>query len=84
MSETPFESARQAFIQGQEHGRHHATRICQLLVASIVQKAERDGNQAKLEAATEIAAVLFNYNWGLNGEKPPMPERPSISHERVS
>jgi hypothetical protein len=66
---------RQAFIQGQELGRDNAARLVQTLVASIVQKAEKDGDVSKFKAASEIADVLFNYNWGLNGEKPPMPAR---------
>jgi len=71
-----FEGERQAFIMGQEHGRDNAVRLVQLLVAGIVQKYEKAGDLAEFKAASAIAEILFNYNWGLNGEKPPMPERP--------
>jgi len=66
---------RQAFINGSEYGRNQATRLCQLLVASIVQKYERGNDPEAAAIACEIRDVLFNYNWGLNGEKPAMPDR---------
>lgn len=66
---------RQAFIQGQEVGRENATRLIQTLVASVVQKAEKDGDLPRFKAASEIVDILFNYNWGLDGGKPPMPPR---------
>lgn len=64
---------RQAFISGQEHGRDMATKLIQLLVASVQQKYDKAGDEAHARAAQDIADILFNYNWGLKGEKPLMP-----------
>jgi hypothetical protein len=74
MSETlPFEGQRQAFINGQEYGRDQAVRLWQVLIAGVAQQAERQGDIPKFQAASEIAKLLFDCNWGLNGEKPAMP-----------
>ncbi len=67
---------RQALITGMEQGRHAATRLCQLLVASVQQKYERAGDAIRAQVAQDICDILFNYNWGMNGERPAMPGEP--------